>query len=352
MNIYRKLNKALDLSTTLYSGTGRYSHHHYYHTITTITPSQLSHHHYYHTITTITSLLSHHHYCHTITTVTPSLLSHHHNYHTITTINITTVTPHYYQHHYCHPTITTVTPSLLSHHHYCHTITTVTLSLLSTSLLSHHHYYHTITTVTPSQLSPSLLSPSLLSPSLLSPSLLSHHHNYHHHYYHHHYYHTITTITPSLLLQWSHGNYYRLLSILSDEDRNTFNFDLKTIDWDTYIDSFCMGTKKYMLKEDVANLPAARRQIRRSVCAYTCTSRTQSNYFPQIAQYSLHVQYLHVPIGDQTGLPAVQHSQRDVDQLHERVPHLALQVGSASTPPLLVWPRPSQLLEWIATDIL
>ena len=86
----------------------------------------------------------------------------------------------------------------------------------------------------------------------------------------------------------------------------------------------------------MANLPAARRQIRRSVCAYTCTSRTQSNYFPQIAQYSLHVQYLHVPIGDQTGLPAVQHSQRDVDQLHERVPHLALQVGSASTPPLLV----------------
>ena len=271
---------------------------------------------------TVSSLLSHHHNITPSQLITdwgsllssPSLLS-------------TSLLSH---HHYCH-TITTVTL-----HHYCHTITTVTLSLLSTSLLSHHHYYHTITTVTPSQLSPSLLSPSLLSPSLLSPSLLSHHHNYHHHYYHHHYYHTITTITPSLLLQWSHGNYYRLLSILSDEDRNTFNFDLKTIDWDTYIDSFCMGTKKYMLKEDVANLPAARRQIRRSVCAYTCTSRTQSNYFPQIAQYSLHVQYLHVPIGDQTGLPAVQHSQRDVDQLHERVPHLALQVGSASTPPLLV----------------
>ena len=42
-------------------------------------------------------------------------------------------------------------------------------------------------------------------------------------------------------------------------------------------------------------------------------------YFPQIAHILLHVQYLHVPIGDQTGLPAVQHSQRDVDQLHERV---------------------------------
>ena len=225
-----------------------------------------------------------------------------------------------------------ITPSLLSHTythcHTHHTLLIITLYLhhycLTMLLLLTHHYYHTITT---SQ--------------------------------YHHWLgftittdHTITTITPSLLLQWSHGNYYRLLSILSDEDRNTFNFDLKTIDWDTYIDSFCMGTKKYMLKEDVANLPAARRQIRRSVCAYTCTSRTQSNYFPQIAQYSLHVQYLHVPIGDQTGLPAVQHSQRDVDQLHERVPHLALQVGSASTPPLLVWPRPSQLLEWIATDIL
>ena len=39
------------------------------------------------------SLLSHHHYCHTITTVTPSLLSHHHYCHTITTITITTITP-------------------------------------------------------------------------------------------------------------------------------------------------------------------------------------------------------------------------------------------------------------------
>ena len=80
---------------------------------------------------------------------TPSLLSHHHYYHTITTITITTITPSLLSpsllshHHYYH-TITTITPSLLSHHHYYHTITTITPSLLSPSLLSpsllsHHH---------------------------------------------------------------------------------------------------------------------------------------------------------------------------------------------------------------------
>ena len=66
--------------------------------------------------------------------------------------------------------------------------------------------------------------------------------------------------------QWSHNNYYRLLSLMTEEEKATFNFDLKTIEWDKYIDHFCMGTKKYMLKEDVANLPAARRQIIRYVC--------------------------------------------------------------------------------------
>ena len=50
---------------------------------------------------------------------------------------------------------------------------------------------------------------------------------------------------------------------MSEEDLREFNFDLKSMDWDVYIDRFCMGTKKYLLKEDVANLPSARRQITR-----------------------------------------------------------------------------------------
>ena len=57
--------------------------------------------------------VSHPHYYHTLTTITPSLLSHHHYYH-----------PHYY------------------HPHCYHTLTAITPSLLSPSLLSHPHYYH------------------------------------------------------------------------------------------------------------------------------------------------------------------------------------------------------------------
>ena len=75
--------EALHLMGAILSGTEVHtfppSLPHYYHTLTTITPSLLSHHHYYHTITTITpSLLSHHHYYHILTTITPSLLSHPH----------------------------------------------------------------------------------------------------------------------------------------------------------------------------------------------------------------------------------------------------------------------------------
>ncbi len=42
-----------------------------------------------------------------------------------------------------------------------------------------------------------------------------------------------------------------------------FNFDLRDLDWEEYINIFCMGTKRYLLKEDMANLPRARQQMKR-----------------------------------------------------------------------------------------
>lgn len=50
---------------------------------------------------------------------------------------------------------------------------------------------------------------------------------------------------------------------MSEEDKQQFNFDMRTLEWPKYIEYFCMGTKKYVMKEDLANLPAARRQIKR-----------------------------------------------------------------------------------------
>ena len=73
-------------------------------------------------------------------------------------------------------------------------------------------------------------------------------------------------LSPLLLLfcpQWSHTNHDRLLSLMSEEDKQEFDFDIRTLNWDQYIHDFCMGTKQYLFKEDLTNLPVARRQIKR-----------------------------------------------------------------------------------------
>ncbi|KAJ7391036.1 Fatty acyl-CoA reductase 2 [Desmophyllum pertusum] len=50
---------------------------------------------------------------------------------------------------------------------------------------------------------------------------------------------------------------------MSPQDRETFNFDVEKMDWDTYLVRFVLGLKKYLLKEDLANLPVAQSRIRR-----------------------------------------------------------------------------------------
>ena len=67
----------------------------------------------------------------------------------------------------------------------------------------------------------------------------------------------------SLLTQWSHNNYDTLLSLLSKEDKQMFNFDVTSFDWDKYISIGCMGIKKYVFKDDLSNLPRARQNIKR-----------------------------------------------------------------------------------------
>jgi len=72
-------------------------------------------------------------------------------------------------------------------------------------------------------------------------------------------------LTPSThgTMQWSHTNHDKLLSLMSEADKKVFNFDIRDLSWKQYINVFCMGTKQYLLNEDVANLPIARKQIKR-----------------------------------------------------------------------------------------
>ena len=50
---------------------------------------------------------------------------------------------------------------------------------------------------------------------------------------------------------------------MSAEEKKTFYFDIRDLNWDTYVTNFCIGTKCYLMKEDLANLPSARKKIKR-----------------------------------------------------------------------------------------
>ncbi len=53
-----------------------------------------------------------------------------------------------------------------------------------------------------------------------------------------------------------------------------FNFDPRLIHWPTYIENYVLGTKKYLLKEDLHGLPGARQHLRNLKAIRWCTNAT------------------------------------------------------------------------------
>ncbi|CAB1437154.1 unnamed protein product [Pleuronectes platessa] len=62
---------------------------------------------------------------------------------------------------------------------------------------------------------------------------------------------------------WKSDNMSMLLKQLTPEDKKTFNFDVRQLNWPEYIDNYCIGTKKYVLNEDMADIPLARQHLRK-----------------------------------------------------------------------------------------
>ncbi|XP_056271904.1 fatty acyl-CoA reductase 1-like isoform X2 [Pseudoliparis swirei] len=60
---------------------------------------------------------------------------------------------------------------------------------------------------------------------------------------------------------WSNDNVAMLIGQMSSEDKKVFNFDVRQLHWAEYLESYCMGTKKYVLNEDLSGLPAARKHL-------------------------------------------------------------------------------------------
>ncbi|XP_064599994.1 fatty acyl-CoA reductase 1-like [Liolophura sinensis] len=63
--------------------------------------------------------------------------------------------------------------------------------------------------------------------------------------------------------EWTYHNLDMLRNQLSAEDKKTFYFDPRALHWPTYIENYCLGTKQYILNEDMAGLPAARAHMRK-----------------------------------------------------------------------------------------
>ena len=58
-------------------------------------------------------------------------------------------------------------------------------------------------------------------------------------------------------------NTMRLHSELSPTDKLKFGFDVSGLDWKEYIESYVLGTRQYIMKEDPQTIPAAQANIRR-----------------------------------------------------------------------------------------
>ncbi|XP_015484547.1 fatty acyl-CoA reductase 1-like [Parus major] len=62
---------------------------------------------------------------------------------------------------------------------------------------------------------------------------------------------------------WSSDNMNMLMSHLNPEDKKLYNFDVRQLHWSEYIESYCIGAKKYLLNEDMAGIPAAKQHLRK-----------------------------------------------------------------------------------------
>ncbi|XP_035011887.1 fatty acyl-CoA reductase 1 isoform X1 [Hippoglossus stenolepis] len=60
---------------------------------------------------------------------------------------------------------------------------------------------------------------------------------------------------------WNNDNVGMLLTQMSPEDKKMFNFDVRQLHWAEYMENYCMGTKKYVLNEELSGLPAARKHL-------------------------------------------------------------------------------------------
>ncbi|ODM92798.1 hypothetical protein Ocin01_13884 [Orchesella cincta] len=67
------------------------------------------------------------------------------------------------------------------------------------------------------------------------------------------------------------GNVSELYEMMGDEDKRLFNLNVKEVKWPTYIGKYCLGLRKYTMRDDHGTLPAARKWVRKLYWIQKCT---------------------------------------------------------------------------------
>lgn len=71
--------------------------------------------------------------------------------------------------------------------------------------------------------------------------------------------------------KFTNDNVMMLWDVLSPQDQQDFNFDVRSIDWKRYMDNYFTGTKLYILKENLSAFPAARHHLRKMFVIFYVT---------------------------------------------------------------------------------
>lgn len=50
---------------------------------------------------------------------------------------------------------------------------------------------------------------------------------------------------------------------MSADDREIFYFDVRDIEWKSYFETFVLGARRFILKDDLSTLPLARSNLQR-----------------------------------------------------------------------------------------
>lgn len=76
---------------------------------------------------------------------------------------------------------------------------------------------------------------------------------------------TTKALEPFTLNEWTwqNQNLCSLMNFLSDHDKECFLFDVRKVDWITFMENYVLGIRRFLLKENISNLQKARTNLNR-----------------------------------------------------------------------------------------